>query len=210
MTVPAEGSVPRLLLFTGMNRRAEIFRRQVSAFPGIQVVAWRKPRTRETLGAYAQRLADDLAQPGPCFIGGCSFGGVVALEVGCRLDARACFLISSVRSPRELPPWMRICRAAPRLAGQLPWIGASPSIRGLATKPDHAWHAWAVGALLGWKPDPRIATLRVRAIHGTNDRTFPRSHVHPDVVVPGGGHVLCVTHADAVNAFLRAEMDTSP
>jgi pimeloyl-ACP methyl ester carboxylesterase len=202
-------AAPRLFLFTGLNRRAEIFRRQVAAIPGAEVVAWPGVRPRETLGRYAQRLAGSLSSAGPCYLAGCSFGGPVALEVACRLPALACFLIASVRSPTEFPGWMRAVRAVPGVATTIPLSAGVLESFGLprgASAPERAWRAWAAGALLGWRPDPRIARVRVRTIHGGRDRTFPLRHVRAEEVVPDGGHVLPVSHAEAVTRFLLEGM----
>ena len=47
------------------------------------------------------------------------------------------------------------------------------------------------------------------AVHGSDDKLIPCSRVAADEVVPGGGHVVNLTHADAVNAFLRRVLDTA-
>ena len=39
-------------------------------------------------------------------------------------------------------------------------------------------------------------------IHGDRDRLIPLHRVRPDHVVPGAGHLLNLTHGEAVNAFL--------
>ena len=50
-------------------------------------------------------------------VSGVSFGGIVARELASSINAKACILISSVRSPDELPPWFRVFRALrPRTA----------------------------------------------------------------------------------------------
>ena len=40
----------------------------------------------------------------------------------------------------------------------------------------------------------------------TEEPIFPYRLTRPDVIVPGGGHLLPLTHADAVNEFLRSRM----
>ena len=44
----------------------------------------------------------------PCFIGGASFGGMIAVEMLEHLDARACFLIGSAKHSGELPRALRL------------------------------------------------------------------------------------------------------
>ena len=49
--------------------------------------------------------------------------------------------------------------------------------------------------------------MPVYHIHGGRDRTLPVGNCRPDVVVPGGGHLLPFTHPEEVNAFLRLRME---
>ena len=101
-----------LILLSGMAADARLFAPQRAAFPGLVVPNWIEPLPKEPLPAYAARLAR-LVDPGqPCLVGGASFGGLVALEMAPHLPARACVLIASVRSPGELPWWVRLCRPA--------------------------------------------------------------------------------------------------
>jgi pimeloyl-ACP methyl ester carboxylesterase len=46
----------------------------------------------------------------------------------------------------------------------------------------------------------------VYQIHGADDELIPVKRVKADVVVAGAGHLVNVTHAEAVNAFLAARI----
>src|SRR4051794_30719168 len=94
-----------LILLSGMAADERLFAPQRAAFPHLVVPAWIEPLAKEPLPAYAARLARQVDPGRPCIVGGASFGGLVALEMAHYLQARACVLISSVRSPRELPWW---------------------------------------------------------------------------------------------------------
>jgi hypothetical protein len=61
---------------------------------------------------------------------------------------------------------------------------------------------WASWASLDWRPSRQAQKVQVFQIHGDADRTFPLQYTRPDRVVAGGGHLLPVTHAQAVNDFL--------
>ena len=61
---------------------------------------------------------------------------------------------------------------------------------------------WAVKSAAGFTP--RAASkIPVHAIHGARDRILPASRSRADVIVDGAGHLLTLTHSDAVNEFLR-------
>ena len=102
----------RLLLFPGMTPNPDVFSEQVNALSNITAVDYLAPEPRESLAQYADRMATHLEPNSPDFVGGLSFGGIVALEVAYRLDVRACFLISSIRCPSELPFRFRLLRSS--------------------------------------------------------------------------------------------------
>jgi pimeloyl-ACP methyl ester carboxylesterase len=139
------------------------------------------------LPAYAARLARRVDPGRPCFVGGASFGGIVALEMAAHVQARACFLIASVRSPSELPWWGRwlrpVAQLGPerlgRVAGAVAAVsapslphGSVGSLRRLA-QPQAAFLRWASWAVLSWRPSPGTRRVRVLQIHGAADRTLP-------------------------------------
>ena len=92
-----------LILVSGMGADHRLLCHQVAAFPNAIVLPWLDPEPRETLASYARRLARANDPGGPCFVGGVSLGGMIAQEMTRHLDARACFLISTIRSARQLP-----------------------------------------------------------------------------------------------------------
>ena len=44
--------------------------------------------------------------------------------------------------------------------------------------------------------------MPIHHVHGDRDRLIPLSRVTPDHVIRGAGHLLNLTHADAVNDFI--------
>jgi pimeloyl-ACP methyl ester carboxylesterase len=202
-----------------MTADERLFRHQKTAFPNLIVPSWIEPEPKERLSDYAKRLAR-LVDPGiPCFIGGASFGGIVALEMVPHLQAMACFLIGSIRSPDQLPWQMRLVRPLFRITpDQFAQLTAfclrlsKPSLPGRAyrqlsryAEPNANFLRWATLAVLTWKPQ-RCGTTPVYHIHGEFDRTLPVRLTTPDVIVRGGDHMLPWTFPEQVNAFLRERM----
>jgi pimeloyl-ACP methyl ester carboxylesterase len=107
---------PRVILLTGMTPDARLFDRLLPLVPQATVLPWIVPRSRESLAVYAARLADAVDEPDDVIICGASFGGMVARELAWRLGAKVCVLVSTVRSHRELPRWMRLVRPVTSLA----------------------------------------------------------------------------------------------
>ncbi len=212
-----------LLLFSGMAADATVFAAQQTAIPGLVVPDWLKPERDETLTDYCRRWADELRPLQPRFLGGASFGGIVALEVAQFLKPEAVFLIGSVRSPAEIPRRIRRLRAFRSLLPAAPltalqWSSRQTSrlprpkmlrhLLGIArlfgtADPDVVrWSAWQI---FEWRQTP-VLECPVYAIHGDADPIFPLRGCHPDAIVRGGGHVISLTHPAQVTEFLRRGM----
>ena len=216
-----------LILLSGMGADERLFRRQKEALPDLRLPGWIAPERGDDLPRYAQRLAASIDPGGPCFVGGASFGGMIALEMARHLDVRGCFLISSVRSSRELPLRARMfkplamvlppgsggipplaARAALRVAG--PFLSPVPYnlVRQLADA-DGRFLRWASMALLRWRPHADSLAVPVHQIHGDRDHVLPHTLTLPDALIAGGGHLLPMTHADQINDYLLERMDSN-
>jgi pimeloyl-ACP methyl ester carboxylesterase len=214
-----------LILLPGMGADDRMFVDQRLAFPQLRVPAWIEPRTGEPLPNYAQRLAEAIDPGEPYFVGGASFGGMVALEMAPFLPTRAVFLIGSARSPSgirglrrwrglvaELARWLdfRLIRNAVNLAvragGRLLDNRIRRTLRQLADA-DAAFLRWATRAVLEWEPTNRWRGP-IFQVHGERDWPLPAQRSGADLVIPYAGHLLSVTHAAAVNRFLREQMDS--
>lgn len=215
----------QLILFPGLGADARLLEPQRQAFPEMIVPPWIPPRRSESLSRYAARLAEGLPCRRPCVLGGVSLGGMVALEVARHVRPDLVVLIASCRSGRAVRRTAHTFRhldrfISPRVfhAGQ--WIAplAAHGILGLTPQQRRSCVAmfqdaegpfmhWALGALLRWTAEP-LADIPVLHIHGQRDLPIPLANVQADEVIPDGGHLINLTHADAVNAFLRRAIDS--
>jgi pimeloyl-ACP methyl ester carboxylesterase len=216
---PAGSRQTRLVLLPGLGADEQLFAPQRKAFPTIEVPAWLDPAPGETLAAFAARMARPLEGGRDLVLGGVSFGGMVALEMARLLQPRAVVLIASCRSGAVIRRYMRAlahvgCRLPIRLMRPSPaawpviaWgFGAKTAeardlIRHFLETRSPAFVQWGLAGLLGWRPNQGPA-CPVFHIHGEADRLSPAARVSANRVVPGAGHLLNVTHADEVNAFL--------
>ena len=213
-------SVAPLILFSGMGADERLLAPQRDAFPRLIVPVWVPPEHHETLAHYATRMAERVDPHEPCFVGGASFGGFVAIEAARHLQARACFLIGSARCCEELPLQIRAMRKLKHMLPAIPFglarafAGLAASAGGWAMSPasaqvlrqaadsDAEFLRWACGAVLTWKAPAELA-IPVHQIHGACDRVLPASRTRAGVVVPGAGHLLALTHAAEVNRFIK-------
>ena len=67
---------------------------------------------------------------------------------------------------------------------------------------------WGCGAMLNWRA-PEDLCCPVHHIHGSRDHLIPLQNVrqHVDLIVPGVGHVINVTHAAIVNRFIAERIE---
>ena len=216
-----------LILFSGMGADERVFAEQKKAISVLSVPPWIEPKPDESLASYAARWAPQIDPGLPCFIGGASFGGFIALEMIPHLDVIACFLIGSVRSPAQFPKPLKVLRKVPPLAGAVPFeaiallskvailsggVFAGAQARELLrqmTEADASFLRWACRAALAWEPSPIPAGVPVFQIHGARDPVLPVDETTPDVVVAGAGHALSMSHPEEVTSFLREKMQQS-
>lgn len=214
-----------LILIPGMGADARIFRAQIAAFPRAMVANWITPRRNESLSGYARRMAQTVDPHCPCYLGGASFGGAVALEMAPHLDVRAVFLIGSLRHPRELAWAVRSARPFARLALSLPFplissmanasLCASGGRMSIGTRSlliqvadaEADFLRWATRAILSWTPSAHVCRPPIHQIHGGQDRVLPAHLSRADVIIPNAGHLLSITHAAEVNRFMRDRIE---
>ena len=67
---------------------------------------------------------------------------------------------------------------------------------------DSRFMHWALQAILRWEPTP-LEGIRVFQIHGGRDPLIPARRVEADEIIPGGGHMINVSHARQVNDFIK-------
>ena len=213
---------PPVILLSGMGADDRVFAGLRGQVPGLVVPAWLKPRPRESLRLYARRMAEQVDPGVPCYIGGASFGGFVALEMIPHLRARGCFLIGSLRRADELPEALKAHRGvAAGAVAHLPFeiaqtLGAllltsarpalGPHLAGLLDQlkaSDAAFLRWASWAVLTWDGPYLDGDVPIHQIHGGRDRVLPVSLTTPDLVVCEAGHAVSMSHPGAVADFVR-------
>ena len=207
-----------LVLLPGLGADSRLFDSQRAVVSELQVPSWPEPEPGQTLPAFAARLADSVPRSEQLFLGGSSFGGMVALELAALLKPQGVFLIGSCTTPSSIAPFARrlhpLVSALPVDAFRLRrWempivlsaFGRLTSHQrelfwSMASVARPSFVKWGLGAILSWNPTP--AGVPVYHVHGSGDRLIPLRLVRPQRVVPGAGHLLTLTHPQYVNEFL--------
>lgn len=207
MTEQTPHSTRPIYVFPGIIRDYHVFLPLVRSLPNATLMEWVDPEPGETLQTYAQRMAESIPSS-ECLLVGVSFGGVVAQEVARIIRPQQCFLVSSIRHPRELPRVGRLLRhvtgrttplilqAAGHVGSLIPrfiWRSGTLRLR-YFTGPHGDWFRWATSEVINWKPASDDLQTTLIQIHGQQDRTFPIKYLEPDVVIEEAGHALAISH----------------
>jgi pimeloyl-ACP methyl ester carboxylesterase len=210
---------PRLVLFAGLAADPRLYDVQRRAFPSVKLPAWPPHLRGETIQGYSRRLAATIpASPGPLFLGGLSFGAVVALEAARHLPAAGVFAISGADSYRDIAlPFRLLCHAA-RVAPAWVVTAGKPifplALRVIerltdeqarlyammANEMDSELIRWCAASLIGWEYTGWLdGRCPVHVIHGDRDEIIPIRRVRPTCVIRGGHHLVTLTHPEELN-----------
>lgn len=217
----------RFVLIPGMGADERLFEAQRRHGLDFDVPVLTTPGRRDTLVDYAARIRDQLRLSPPCVVGGVSFGGMLACELARLTSARCAILIASCRSGAGVPSHYRMIEVVARvipdfvirhratvsgrvfaaieciteeqkqIVMQMSRDVAVPQLRRIARM------------ILEWQT-PEQWPMPVHQIHGDSDRIIPLQRVRADEIVPGGGHLINMTHAQQVNAFIERHLALHP
>lgn len=213
---------PRLILYSGLGVDQRLLEPQRNLHGiDVEIPRWINPADDDTLASYAQRMAGLIELDSrPLFIGGVSYGGMVAQEVARHVPATGLVLIATCMSNRGLPlPYRWACwlaQYAPLWAINLakPVIPRVRVLMGISKLREVEWFAdmiadtdaaflrWSLGAIATWDSagPPQLPFVHV---HGEHDLVIPPAWGNPTHLVPRAGHVCNVTHPAEVNAIIE-------
>ena len=212
-------------MLPGLGADARVYQPQRELPFQLDVIEWIEPEShRESLAHYADRTAALIGRRRDSYVGGISLGAMVALEVATRIDAAGVIAIGGCASHRQIAPLFKgvlkagamlpapaarmVLRTAP-LALKL-FEKLNVDQRRLMTRAlrEHSIRQtqWSCRALLEWECCAAKPTMPIHAIHGELDEVIPLAGVKPAEVVPGGRHLINLTHPTQVNRFIMSAL----
>jgi pimeloyl-ACP methyl ester carboxylesterase len=183
----------------------------------IKCLPWLPPVPNETITSYATRMRAGIAEENPVLMG-LSFGGMMSIEISKQIPVSKLILISSIKSIRELPTWMKTCgffrlnRLFPMRSFKIMEpiqnrnLGISTPeeielVRSYRRNAPQAYMDWAINQVLNWRND--WFPSKIYHVHGDADRLFPIKKIAPTHIIKGGGHFMIMNKAAEVNAALK-------
>ncbi|MFT3880833.1 MAG: alpha/beta hydrolase [Gemmatales bacterium] len=214
-----------LILLPGLGANARMFREQKKVFPQLIVPDWIPPRPNETMAQYAHRFIDIINPGTPFYLGGASFGGIIAYEMAQHVRPEALFLFASGRSHHHMVGWLKKVRSIAHMTHIIPWNAANlvsemtlmlagdvlpfrmyALLRHLHHK-ETPFMKWGLHAILRWKPSDYNQTFPIHHLHGERDPFFPSKKSGACQIIPGAGHLLTKTHHEVVNQFIASHIE---
>ncbi len=182
----------------------------------ITILEWQIPGKKETLEAYAKRMAEFITQDDAVLVG-VSFGGVLVQEMKAFLNLRKLIIVSSVKSKHELPPRLKFARktSAYRLV-PTGLVLSTPDLTKFAIGPrtrkrlglyqeylsvrSKVYLDWAIRNMVCW--DREEVDEKVVHIHGDKDPIFPVKNIDDYLPVEGGTHVMIINKGKRISQML--------
>jgi len=180
-------------------------------------IEWVPPAKQETLTSYAERLFQCINDEEAVIVG-LSLGGMLATEMALQHPLLKVILISTAKTYREIPSYLRCWRHFPVYnyfsKNQLHWSGhlvlkilgakgveQQQLQRQIIKTSDPSFTKWAMDAVVHWKNE--IVPKNVYHIHGSADKLLPLRYVKADHVIKNGEHVMIMDRADELSALLK-------
>ena len=178
---------------------------------------WLSPLPKESIKEYAIRMSKGITTDNPILMG-LSFGGMMCIEIAKLVPVEKVILISSIKSQKELPRWLRMV-AVLRLNKIFPlksykitepiqnrFIGISEPdeialVRSYRKNAPQVYMDWAVNEAIKWRNTWLPPTIY--HVHGDADRIFPINYLVPTHVIRGGGHFMIMNKSIEVNEALK-------
>lgn len=201
----------RIFLFSGMGGDARLFEK-LDLEP-LRLIApdHRDPLPRESLAAYAARIADEHAIDAGDLVGGASFGGMLAAQIARNRDVAGLVLLGTTLRPRRLPlayRWMfRIERVVPdvlldlrRWRPLVRWRFSSPNpeaeacIRAMSSSCPRS-RLREFGRMIASWEGTTPPSCPILSVHGARDRMIPLDCAEPSRILEDAGHAFTLTHA---------------
>jgi len=212
----------KIVLIPGLGYDCRIFSKlNLSEFE-VQHLDWIEPKPNETIHNYSQRLFSTIEKSSEKIVLiGHSLGGIVAQEIASTFNIKKIILISSIKSRKELPIFLRLIKplmltkffTKELSVKTVKFWGKGHGLenehekdlfKSMVGKQTNFYLQWALRELSSWQ-EPTIPTRTdIVHIHGTNDKTLPYKLVNkPDFTIQNGSHICILKEAKKISVLIK-------
>jgi pimeloyl-ACP methyl ester carboxylesterase len=207
-----------IYLISGLGADRTVFR-NLKFGEGVKIhyLDWIIPNAKESLRAYALRLAERIDTSRAFCIIGLSFGGMLATEIASVLEPQRTILISSTSTKYGLPWYYHLAgrlgmnklipavkpKSVPRFISS--FFGVETKDEGLffnqlMKRTDPHFSKWAINSILKW--DRTASPPGIVRIHGGRDKVLPIRDAKVDYLIPDGSHFMIFNRAERISEIL--------
>jgi esterase/lipase len=183
----------------------------------LEYIPWLRPLVKETITAYAARMAEKIREENALLLG-VSFGGMVGIEIAKQLPLQRLIIVSSIKSTNELPGWMKVVgkinlhkilpvksnRVTEKIDNDRLGVTTEQEkemVRAYRKNVDPVYFNWAINQVVNWKnnwcPDNIIH------IHGDKDKIFPAKKIKDTYIIKDGTHMIIYNRAGEVGEVIK-------
>lgn len=210
---------PRVYFLPGLgaDHRMYFGQKQITELD-IHFIDYLPPEKGEDFRHYVKRLSELIDQSQPFSLIGTSLGGIMVIEMTKIMNPEQVVILSSVKTRKELPLWMRFFSYVPihrLLTGKilllmffilqkiLPQRNSElkKRLRKMAEDANPYFVQWASDKVINWQNDSYPENLI--HIHGTRDPLFPIWRIKDPVRVKGGTHIMVLNKVREVNHAIK-------
>jgi len=209
----------KIYQISGLGANEKAFK-YLKIHPDFELVylPWIQPEIGESLEHYAERMSESIDTNEEFNLMGLSFGGIIAQEMNRFLEPKLNILISTVKSRKELPGFMRFSSHS-NLHKLIPpkfissdngisyalfrkvYNGKLPDLTEIFEFRDPYYLKWSMDRIVNWQNNVEMKNFI--HIHGNKDLVFPVSKIQDAQIVDGGTHVMVMQKARKVSELIN-------
>lgn len=187
----------------------------------VMDVIYPVPSKGMTMKEYAYVISGQIDTTAPYILIGVSLGGMICTELCEILEPEKTIIISSAKTPNELPFRYNFQRMVP-LYKLFPakWLHKGAQMLQPVVEPDRRKQKETFKSMLKGKDpvyirrtiemivewDRKDYDTAIVHIHGNQDHTIPIRRVRCNYTVKGGSHMMTLTRFEQINALLNHEL----
>jgi pimeloyl-ACP methyl ester carboxylesterase len=214
--------MPTIHCISGLGADQRMFAKLRIPGAELKPVLWPYFDRHDEMACYAQKVAEKIPEGPDHVILGLSFGGMLASEIARMRPGAKVILVSSVKSPSELPPmagWVKFLGRnglMPVGIAKLPnkqvmeRFGADTEeekklMQAILKDTDNHFAACALRAMIEWqtKTPPPAGIVH---IHGTADAMLLPDKIKPTHWVEGGKHIMVYSRAEEISKLIEQHL----
>lgn len=186
----------------------------------LKHIHWLIPQPTESLHDYVVRMKLEINEDNPILMG-LSFGGMISIEIAKLIPVKKIFLISSIKTSKELPIWLKTI-AKLKLNNLFPlrslkvYSPIQNYMLGLINQEEkrlaagyrknvnQTYLTWAVHQAINWESEE--IPSEIHHIHGTDDHIFPIKNIVPTLKIEKAGHFMIMNKAFQISQYINSQL----